>query len=342
MRQSWLDALTDAVDRVPGPRWLVYGVVVLAWVFVGSLVGWIERRTEFPTIDSILPLGAVLPAILLWSMQGLDDLASRALSTLRPLLDLRDDEIEVVRADLRRTPPAWAWVALVVGVSAGIGSVVGGPSGWGIMPTSSAATWAVAVVMSTSASVVVFGFLAHAIHQLRLVDRLHRRHVVVDLFRLEPLYAFATLTARTGITLIAVSALGFLSLTLALGETLALSAADFLSAAFLMVVSFASFILPLLSLHDRIVAEKDRRMAEANGTLALALAELHRRIGVGEVDAAAKLNDTVAAASSAVQVVARVSTWPWRQETLRAFLGAVLLPIALWVTFELLRRVLPD
>ena len=123
--------------------------------------------------------------------------------------------------------------------------------------------------------------------------------------------------------------------------TFELAPTDVVTFGFLLVVAIACFIVPLLGLHDRIGDEKDRRLAEANVTLATALAEVHRRIAAGEIDAAGRLNDAVAAANAAVLAVSRVSTWPWRPETLRGFLSAVLLPIGLWLMFELLRRLLP-
>jgi len=340
MGRSWLDALADLVERVPTPRWVVYVGAGVAWVAFGSIVGRVTTRAGAPLVDPMLAIGIGLPLIVLWARQALDDVAVGALATLRPQLDLDEAATADVASDLRRTPPSWAAVALVVGAIAGLGSVLGSPSSWGLEERDSGITWAVRLAMALAGSIIIFGFLAHVVHQLRVVDRLHRRHVRVDLFRLEPLYSFATLTARTGMTLIGVAALGFAAVSLVM-PGLRLSAADLSSAIVLVAVAIACFVAPLLSLHDRIVEEKDRRLGEANGTLAATLAELRRRVAAGEIDEAAKLNDAVAAANSSVLVVARVSTWPWRPETVRAFAGAVLLPIALWIVFELLRRAFP-
>ncbi|HEX4898292.1 MAG TPA: hypothetical protein VFV53_08045 [Candidatus Limnocylindrales bacterium] len=340
MTRSWLDALTGLVDRVPAPRWAVYLAVGAAWVILGSIATWIADRGTFSNVGPMLAIGIGLPLIALWWMQALDAVARRALASLRPQLDLNDQETAAVASDLSRTPPAWAAVALVAGTVAGLGSILGNPSSWGLDEGASSIDWALRLLTSVAASIVVFGFLAHVVHQLRLVDRLHRHHVRVDLFRLEPVYAFATLTARTGMTLIGLAVVGFAAVS-TIVPGLRLSVADISSAVVLFSVAIACFVAPLLSLHHRIVEEKDRRLAEANGTLAATLAELRRRVTAGEIDDAARLNDAVAAANSSVLVVARVSTWPWRPETLRAFAGAVLLPIGLWIVFELLRRVLP-
>ncbi len=341
MGRSWLDVLTDLVDRVPAPRWAVYAGVAAAALLVTNTAFWIDGRTPLPEIDPVLVVGLGLTFPMLWSMQALDDVATRALATLRPQLDLDGDAIDVLAAELGRTPASWALAAAVVGIVAAVVSILSDPGSWELGPEASATEWWVIGLMSTAASVVVFGFLAHILHQLQLVDRLHRRHVRVDLFRLEPLYAFASLTARTGLTLLGISSVG-LGLVVLIIPTVLLSAADVSSAAVLVGVAIACFVAPLISLHERIVAEKDRRVAEANETLSATLAELRRRVAVGELDEAAKLNDAVAAANASVLAVTRVSTWPWRPETLRAFAGAVVVPIGLWLVFELLRRLLPQ
>lgn len=338
---SWVEGLSGRLRRAPVPRWVLFGGAILGWTGITSAIAWLDGSLAAPELDPMLLIGSILPVALAWSMLAQDDLAERSLRSLRPTLELDDQEVEVVARDLRRTPASWAAVALVGGLVAAVGSVLGSPESWGLAADGPTSAYATHLVTAALASVTVFGFLAHVISQLRIVDALHRRHVRVDLFRLEPLYAFATLTSRTGIALLVVASLGMAAVVLAVGSRFSLSIADVASAALLVAVAIACFVAPLLSLHDRIVAEKDRRSAEANAALAATLAELHRRIAAGEFDGAAALNDAVAAANASVQAVARISTWPWRQETLRAFLGAVLLPIGLWLTFELLGRLLP-
>jgi hypothetical protein len=280
----------------------------------------------------------MFPVVLLWSAQVLDGVAVRALAALSPALELDAAGIDALARELRRTPARWAFLALPVGAAAGIGSVLASPVGWELRPGDPAVTWALTVVVSCAGMFVAFGFGVHAVHQLRLVDAIHRGSVTIDLFRLEPLYAFAKLTSLTGITLIGIVVGGTVVASIVVPNFM-LAPTDVL--AFLLVVAIASFIVPLLGLHDRIEAEKDRRRAEAQTTLAAALAEVRRRIAAGDMDGAARVNDAVAAANTGVLVVSRVSTWPWRAETLRGFLSAVFLPIGLWLVITLLGRLLP-
>jgi len=340
MRRSWLEWLTDLVDAAPAPRWLVYGGSLAIWTFLTALIGWSVAMRPFPDIVLSPVVAAMFPVILLWSMQVLDRVAVRSLAALSPALDLDAAQIDATARELRRTPPGWAFLALPVGAAAGIGSVLASPVGWELRPGDPAVTWALTLVISCTGMFVAFGFGVHAVHQMRLVDDIHRRWVSIDLFRLEPLYSFAKLTSLTGITIIGIVVGGTVIVSIVV-PNFELAPTDVVAFGFLLVVAIASFIVPLLGLHDRIEAEKDRRLAEAQTTLAAALAEVRRRVAAGDMDGAARVNDAVAAANVGVLVVTRVSTWPWRAETLRGFLSAVFLPIGLWLVITLLGRLLP-
>ncbi len=340
MRRSWLDWLTDLVDAAPGPRWLVYGASLAIWTLLTAVVGWSAEIRPFPDVVPSPVFAAMFAITLLWSKQVLDRVAMRSLEALNPALDLEATAIDELARELRRTPPGWASLVVPLGLAAGIAGVLANPDGWELRQGDPAAVWALTIGASCAALIAALGFGVHAVHQLRLVDDIHRRSVTIDLFRLEPLYAFARLTSLTGMTLVGIVVGGTLVVSIVV-PNLEFAPTDIVTFGFLLLVAVACFIVPLLGLHDRIEAEKDRRLAEAQATLAAALAEVRRRIVAGDVDGAAKVNDAVAAANMGVLVVTRTSTWPWRAETLRGFLSAVLLPVLLWFVITLLGRFLP-
>ncbi len=107
-----------------------------------------------------------------------------------------------------------------------------------------------------------------------------------------------------------------------------------------LVIAVASFVGPLIGLHARIVAEKDRRLAAANGTLETAVLEVDRRIALGAYDLMPAAKDALEAAKSAVSTIRSVSTWPWRPETFRGFISALVVPVVVWVITALLANVI--
>jgi len=52
------------------------------------------------------------------------------------------------------------------------------------------------------------------------------------------------------------------------------------------------------------------------------------------------LNKALASLVIERDALARISTWPWRPETLRSFLTSVALPVLIWVVTAFLGRLL--
>jgi len=339
MRRSWLDVFTDLVDRAPAPRWAVYGAIFAGGGAAVHVAAWADGTLAFPELAPVMLISAVFPVVFPWAMQILDGVALRSLQKLDPALDLAPAAQDELARELIRTPVRSSTVLGAVGLLAGVASVLGSPpANYGLRSADQNPTWAVTIFLSAATMALLFGLLGHVAHQLRVVDRVHRSAVRVDLSHLAPLYAFSTFTARTGIALLAITVGSLALLNVATGGTLVLAPSDYAVTAALFGVSIACFIYPLLGLHGRIADEKDRRVAEASAALGAVLAEVQRRISARDVEGAGRLNDSVAAANAALLAVSRVSTWPWHPETLRGFVSAVMLPIGLGVLFEMLRR----
>jgi hypothetical protein len=337
MQRSWFDLLLGRVDRLPGPRWLF---VVVASVAVAAALHLAELVDGRPlTLHPDLVIGATTPPVFLWLTLALNDIAVRALARLRPALDPAGPAEAVIAADLGRTPNILAIPAIVLGAVGGVTSVIESPENWGVDLAVPGARLYAAIVLSVVTDILLLGLLAHVLHQLRVVTRVHRT-VQIDLFHLEPLYAFSTLTAWTAISLLGliIGLIAFLSVSI--GTFLLVGAADIALTAGIAIIAVACFFVPLLGLHGRIADVKAARYAEAQATTGSVIAAVRDKVAAGELDAAAKLKDALLAADASVVAVMRISTWPWRSETLRGFVSAVLLPIGLFVTYEFLRRAL--
>jgi len=338
-RGSWFDALVEALDRAPGPPWLF---VVVATVLVAVPLHAAELIDGHPLTDIHfdLVIGASTLPLFLWLALWLNVVALRALDRLRPALDPAGPSAEAIGRDLIRTPNSLALPALVVGSLGGLASVFASPENWGVDLAQPGARLLGAVVLSVVTDVMLLGLLAHIAHQLRVVIRVHG-HVRIDLFHLEPLYAFSTLTARTGLALLGLVAGLIVALSVTIGNFLLVGAPDIALTAGIVALGIACFFVPLLGLHSRIADVKAARRAEADATLSTVIDAVRSRVAAGDLEGAAKLKDALLAADSSVLAIHRISTWPWRTETLRGFVSAVLLPVILFLVYETLRRALP-
>ncbi|MGH2537351.1 MAG: hypothetical protein ACRDHL_08165 [Candidatus Promineifilaceae bacterium] len=191
------------------------------------------------------------------------------------------------------------------------------------------------LIVATAFLVTTLGLYAYrTMHQLRLVNRLHRQATRINLLQPAPIHAFSALTARTGGGLIL-----FSLYLVALNATQGLDAGSIGAIVLTVLLGGASFILPLLGMHERLVAEKGRLLAEANRRLEAIFAELYGRVDADDLESMAEVNDAMASLVLGRDLLAKLSTWPWQAGTLRGFISAAVLPILLWLAIATLERV---
>jgi hypothetical protein len=79
-------------------------------------------------------------------------------------------------------------------------------------------------------------------------------------------------------------------------------------------------------------------LAEANTRIELTVKRLHEQVDSGSLDNADGLNKNLASLLLEAETLGKASTWPWKPETLRGFLGAVTLPVLVWLITTALGR----
>jgi hypothetical protein len=328
--------LLARIAALPGPPWLGYAVVFAVLAAIG-LVARPLANVELSEAGIAIALFEVsIPLFFMAALGWLNSVAWRALGALGPALTIDSSEVDRLGKDLVRTPARGALVGVAAGALFSFGSIVSGPESYGLFPGVGGAMWVWEFTLTAFAGAIIFAFVAHTVHQLRLVAQIHRDNVRVDLFALDPLYAFASLTSWTGFLLFAGTAYTIGGLYLVGG--IQVSTWDYVMFVGLMLFATTSFVLPLRGLHDRIVGEKARHQAAASEVQAATVTEIQARIRAGDYDRMSQLNDALAATTSAAAVIGRIPTWPWRPETIRGFAGAIGLPVLVWFITSLLGR----
>jgi hypothetical protein len=321
-RVSWVDRLTEAVDRSPLPPWLVYPLIfaVLLSVLV-ALAG--PLVTEYFPIYFLAAVWAVFPLAL---MHHLDRVSARALDQFRPVCDLNDVEAGRLRSSSRRCrPPDGRRQS-----GRRVHLVLLSHQSRLFDPISAR----LPVRRRDGCEHFCFALLAVLLYhtvRLRMVSRIYARLQRLDLFNLSPLYGFAALTARTSIAW-AVALYFSLALNPSLLESGVAMGAVLLQASLVL----GTFAWPLFGIHRRIVQEKERATVRVGESLQRAIAELNRRsasMDLAEMDA---LNKMILSLIASREVLGKVPTWPWSPGTPAAVGTALLLPVALFVIERLL------
>jgi len=333
---GWLDRLTDWIDRMPGPN-LLYclGLLVVQFGYVTALL-WFNGKLAVGSVDLRLAFVVVVAPYLLWVRFHLDRVAAGALDSFRPALAVGDAELRRLRYELTTLPARTTGVITLVAVTAFFVNAVRSPGAivWQYGSTLAAAVIAIGPVgLFTAAVVVVSTF--QAVHQLRMVERIHGLVGKVDLMRAKPLYAFSQLTARTGAS--------FLLLAYYVGAVRPdlVSTSPALEALLVAMVptAIACFVLPLRGMHRRLADEKDRALGQVASRFEIVFERLHQRVDHEVLADADKLNNQLTSLSVERGVLEKVSTWPWEPQILTGFVSTLLLPALLWGLQRVLERV---
>jgi hypothetical protein len=343
---SWFNRLEAWIDRRPGPFWLPYavaGLVLLTLEFVTQ-----RSASGPPAWNPISTYMALTIPVVLGLIHGLDRLAQRSFDSFRLVLRANDLEASLLRYQVLTLPRRGATWAVLGATAFGaivFSSPIGPGSGAGFSPASlfqrmGLATTPASVVLNGVLmvlvwSVVVGTLVYHTVRQLLWLSRIYSRHTHIDLLRPGPLYHLTRITAATAIFLVAI-----VYLVLAADRLYFPDPRNILGAAFFGLLAVLAFVGPLVGIHRLLVTEKERLLDESADRLKLALAELHRRVeqlDLREMDA---LNKAIASLEIERNILGRIPTWPWQPETLRTFIVALLLPLALWMAQALLGRVL--
>ncbi len=333
---SWLNVLIDLIEQAPGSPAAVYVALTLISVIGSNLQAWLAGIDPVG-VPSVQGTGwGIVTVGVLAVVHLFDGMARVAFDTVRPLMSATPAEADRLRYELTTIPARPAWLILIVSVPFTILPYVTDPVASGVVGYPPAAI-AIRTIAEGFVSAVLLMLLYQAVRQLRLVGRILDRVERIDLFHQRPLYAFSRLTGGIGIALIAIVLIG-----LALAPSPSEATSFWYVAWYGAFLGFAVlvFVVPLLGLHDRLVGEKERLQLATDERLKRVMAEIGADVDAGDLSRADGLNKTLASLLQQREILARLPTWPWSATTLRAFVSAIMLPLALFVVQRVIGQLL--
>jgi hypothetical protein len=352
---SWFDRLSVWVEARPLPPWVSYlalGLVgILLQIGLQAGLGTIHRDTNFPFLAWFSGQIAYLLAL----MHYLDRSAITALENFHPVLhvdphpggghEAQASSYDEFRYRLTTMPPGNAWLAALVGAVAGTvlpTLFIRSPQAAGTSPvqsmtlfglTPSNAGFVVMILHLALTEAVAGTFVYHTIHQLRMINQTYQAHARINLYRLQPLYAFSAPAAMTAAGLLLFNYAWFATAPALLSQWVSLA-----MGAFFALVATATFALPLLGIHRRLVDEKKRLISESAGRFEEVVAELHQRVDRRELSQMDDLNKTLLSLDLEQGALRRVATWPWEAGTLRGVVATLVLPVVIWMIQYVLQK----
>jgi hypothetical protein len=347
---SGLERLRQWVERLPGPFWLFYLFIGLLLMLVQSAFHWSVGVTPPWTWGILHALISILIPGALLLIHVLDRLAERSFDAFRPVLSATAREASVLRYILT-TMPRGATIAAVggfivfgfvmfiapgaidTGISTGLTAVVAAAIGSNVDGLPAGGPLAFNLLFLVLTWAITGAFVFHTVRQLVWVSRIYARHTRVDLLAPGPLYALSRVSTATAIGLIVL-----VYLILVADRQFFHDPRNLVGAVIFGLLAVLAFVLPLLGIHRLLAEEKARLLNESSERLKAALAELHRRVDGSDLRRMDDLNKAITSLEAERSLLGRIPTWPWQPETLRTVIGALLLPLVLWLAQAILGR----
>jgi hypothetical protein len=338
--RSWVDALVDAIDGLPGPAWIAYALITAVFVAAGTGVQWLDGALPLGTFDLPLIVIDLLSVYGLAAIHYAKRAARRSLDAFRPALGELESEEPTLRYRLTQLPRRWGVVSTVVGVLIAALSLATGAEAWYITAKTSPVGIAFIVVQAVMMMVFFLVFWFFAYHQLLTVARIHRTATNVRLLETSARSGFSSLTLSSSITValpIYVSALSYA----AIGQfAVGISAVDIALMVVILTTAALVFVVPLYGMHRRLAQQKGLAVDAVGRSLDVTTTELRARVAARDFDGIAGISSALSSLVAERDIVRRATTWPWEAETLRGFVSSIVLPLAIWLTTTLLGRLL--
>lgn len=340
-RPSWIDRLTDWIERLPIPVWLTYMVGVAAWaaVFIGvqASQGTYQESGFYPWHLFV----GIQPFLGIYAIHYLDRLAARAFQRFLPAM--RDGQVESDSARYRLTtlPDRQTIIACILGFIFVLIQILSADEPSGSLnvastPISLAVTYASLIVAWIGYTAIFY----HGYHQLRVIDWLFRSKAIIDPFYPQPLYALSEITSSTAILHLVVSYGWLATMTNGSLGTFPTGLGLYIIVGVLSLGVFI-FVMPLWGAHRLLVEAKNRALNRNANSYKTALEELNRAIASRELNEIEVWQKAIAAADLERRRVDGLATWPWSPESFRNFIFALFVPIIVWLIQYGLQQLMP-
>lgn len=336
---SWVDRLIDWIRELPLPAWLFYVFLYLVAALAMHAMVWIDRVVPLGQIQFEWLFNGIWVAISLAFIHMLESTADRAVDQFATLVPKKRKQLEIYRYRMTTMPakPVF-WMTLVMAVILGV-VVVEQPSVY-YEGLSNPLTIIMGIIMlgfSYSLAPVLFyqgwRLLKNVTEAYNLVDNL-------NIYHQQPLYSFSGLTLQASLFWILLANLGLLNLVLTARDKTAETVINYGLDVLLLLLAFATFLVPLWGTHQRLVRAKQDVLQENSLQIDKAQRKLYRAIDKESNADITKYDNAISSLYRVRTQLKAAPTWPWAAGTLRNFLSAVFLPLIVWALQLFLARYL--
>lgn len=325
-KPSWQNRFFDAIAKARLNRFMLFVLLFVVIVLVNHAFPWISHKLPFPQLDLNQLNYHIWFLFVFVAFDFFQTYSEKAIERFRPAIEVGDRDFQLLVYRFHNLPAGLGWGISIV---AAVISPFAIPY-FSLVATPTLTEQAIIFITMFFMFSLVAAFFVNVFRKLLLINQFYGLVEEVNLFHLEPLYAFSGLTSRTGMFFILAGVLSYLTNVVFVAGNPQVEGFIFFSSINL-VLAVASFLLPLGGIHTKLVEEKERFSRENDNLILKAYRGLHEKVENGKLDDLSTRRNAISALLDYRHEIEKISTWPWQPGTLRNFVSALLLPIILWL-----------
>ena len=330
---SWFNRVLGYCGSLPIPAWAVYCGWLIVQGLLAHIAAWDAGLLPAGSFNLLLAFCGIWSVEVLLFSHYLDLIARDSILEDRPMLkNLSDEAFEQIQYEFITMPPRPVLWISVAGFAAGVYMGNAAKAYQSVMFAWPALTY---LFWGISWSVLsVFSY--RVMRQLRFASRIYAATENINLYYLKPLYSLSRLAVWTSLSVVVIIDLNMALLTPELLVTSAFIPVLVLA----MLLSIATFLMPLYGIKRRILAEKNQLMAGTGQEIEIAYDRLAKAIRSGDSKKLADVRTILDLVHRKKDFVHSIPVWPWNPGTFTALISAIILPIILGILSRIMQRVL--
>lgn len=344
-KKSWVDNMISWMERSRFPAWMLV-LLASSLLYLGfSAVQWaggVYPRGSFNLFHAFFIFElAYLPLLMVY----LNRSAESSLREYQPVLKGDEQEQGVLRQTLLNSPPRQTLIMSIVPVLGfilmlylifGQGIQLFGGDTFDIFQMADTPLSVFSVMAVSAVRWFLYGgFGYHVYHQLKCISAIYNRWTVINIWDTRPLYALSMHTAKTAIGVIVSPYLWF-----ATGGDLSATTFSIAMSLILGFLGILIFILPLRGVHEILKREKDQQLSALAKRLNTLMRKLDALVEGEEFAKIGGVDNAIRSYQGLKESLDAVPTWPWQPGLFRNLLGALSLPILIWILQQILETYL--
>lgn len=333
---SWSEAVTDQLRKLPLPYWLtctLFGLALTLVIFLWFSAYRVSIESTFPLAFFIFAFG-LAPAYNLFILGSLPGQILTLLGKFRPALQISEPEYHQIeeRFLMRQMSVRAHWLTRLFFFLAAILPLILARSEGSLFLLFLTALFFL-VLLSSLWLVIKIGNILICISQLQ------HQPLTLNLLNLKPIFALSQLTQRlavyplpiaTVLGLFAAHILWPASQTTPTTLEWLIAVPLVLLGPILLIFSLAIFSLPIFWVRRLIIEQKELALTEIAAWQQTAYQEQDRLLASHNLAAMGELQTTLNALAAREERYRKISEWPWDGRIFREFLATLVVPILIW------------